>query len=149
MGPDYQSGKFTLRMTERLLLADGVEVPLGGRAFDVLATLVQRAGKLVTKDELFERAWPGVVVEENNLQVQIRSLRKVLGPQSIAAVSGQGYRFTLKLDTNYEARLAQSITSIKQSMEEPVYDAIEKAGSELGYEEVLAEASAWLDSIRC
>lgn len=77
---------------------DGQPLALGARAFDVLLALVERRERLVTKDELLELAWPGVVVEENNLQVQISALRKLLGPQSIATIPGRGYRFTFELD---------------------------------------------------
>src|SRR5262249_52979997 len=47
-----------------------------------------------TKDELLERVWGKVIVEENTLQAHISALRKVLGPQAIATVTGHGYRFT-------------------------------------------------------
>ena len=97
MEPNYSLGRFTLRVAERQLLDNGVSVPLGGRAFEVLTALVEFGGKLVTKEQLFERAWPGVVVEENNLQVQVSTLRKVLGQGAISTVSGQGYRLTLEV----------------------------------------------------
>jgi hypothetical protein len=58
----------------------------------------ERRERVVTKDELLDLAWPGVVVEENNLQVQISTLRKLLGPQSIVTIPGRGYRFSLALD---------------------------------------------------
>ena len=70
---------------------------LGDRAFDVLLALVERAGQLVTKDELLALVWPSLVVEENNLQVQVSTLRKVLGAGAIATVAGRGYRFTLEI----------------------------------------------------
>lgn len=69
---------------------------LGHRAFDVLLALVERAGQLVTKDELLAQVWPGVVVEENNLQVQVSALRKILGPSAITTTAGRGYRFALE-----------------------------------------------------
>ena len=46
--------------------------------------------------QLLERVWPGVIVEENNLQVQVSALRKLLGQEAIATVAGRGYRFTLE-----------------------------------------------------
>ena len=79
-------------------MADGQPMPLGARAFDVLQALIERRERVVTKDELLDLVWPGVVVEENNLQVQISTLRKLLGPQAIATIPGRGYRFTAKLD---------------------------------------------------
>ena len=79
-------------------MADGRPIPLGARAFDVLQALIERRERLVTKNELLDLVWPDVVVEENNLQVQISTLRKLLGPQSIATIPGRGYRFTAALN---------------------------------------------------
>ena len=60
----------------------------------MLLALIERRERAVGKNELFELVWPGVVVEENNLQVHISALRKLLGPQTIATIPGRGYRFT-------------------------------------------------------
>jgi DNA-binding winged helix-turn-helix (wHTH) protein len=86
-------GRFELRVREHQLLADGEPVALGGRAFDLLLVLTQRAGQLVTRNELIELVWPGRFVEENNLSVQINALRKVLGGEWLVTVPGRGYRF--------------------------------------------------------
>ncbi len=88
-------GPFQLFPARRLLLEIDQPVPLGARAFDVLVALVQARGRLVTKDEIMTRVWPGAVVEENNLQVQISALRKALGEDRdfIRTDSGRGYRF--------------------------------------------------------
>ena len=72
---------------------------VGARAFDVLCVLVDHAGELVTKKKLFDVVWPGLVVEENNLQVHVSSLRRILGADAIATVPSRGYRFTLRLAT--------------------------------------------------
>ena len=98
MSPTYRFGRFELIPATRQLLADGGAVTLGARAFDVLLALVEKRERLVTKDELLKLAWPGLVVEEGNLQVQISALRKVLGPQAIATISGKGYRFSARLE---------------------------------------------------
>jgi non-specific serine/threonine protein kinase len=90
----YRFGLFELQPDERRLLNSGRPVHLGPHAFDVLIVLVEQAGRLVRKDELLERVWPRVVVEENTLQAHISALRKILGPDSIATISGRGYRFT-------------------------------------------------------
>ena len=88
-------GHIELRLGERRLFIDGQPVALGSRGFDLLKALVSKRDRVVGKDELLDEVWPGLVVEENNLQVQISGLRRVLGAQAIATVSGLGYRFTL------------------------------------------------------
>jgi TolB-like protein/DNA-binding winged helix-turn-helix (wHTH) protein len=105
-------GRFRLLPHRRELRADGVAVELGSRAFDVLMVLVEARGALVTKDEILSRVWPDTVVEENNLAVQISTLRKVLGEDrdSIRTVSGRGYRFVAEIRTS-PAEAAQSTPS--------------------------------------
>ena len=85
--------RFELRPAERLLLVDGAPAPLGARAFDLLVCLLAHRDRVLSKDEMLAAVWPGLVVEENNLSVQVSALRKVLGAQSIATVPGRGYRF--------------------------------------------------------
>ena len=60
--------------------------------------LVERRDRTVAKNELLDLVWHGLVVEDNNLQVQISALRKVLGQNAIATIPGRGYRFTLQAD---------------------------------------------------
>ena len=91
----YRFGPFELQPDHRRLLKDGATISLRPRAFDLLAALVGRAGHLVTKDELLDRVWPKIVVEEAALHVQVSALRKVLGADAITTVSGRGYQFTL------------------------------------------------------
>ena len=88
-------GHVELRLAERRVLVGGQPVALGSRGFDLLRALVAKRDRVVSKDELLDEVWPGLVVEENNLQVQISGLRRVLGTQAISTVAGQGYRFTL------------------------------------------------------
>src|ERR1700741_5152613 len=95
----YHFASFELQLDERRLLKDGAAIPLRPRAFDLLAALVERAGHLVTKDELLDRVWPKMVVEEAALHVQVSALRKVLGSDAITTVSGRGYQFTLPVTT--------------------------------------------------
>jgi TolB-like protein len=68
-------------------------VPLGGRALGLLGLLIERQGELVSKDAIMEAVWPGRVVEEANLNVQIGKLRDTLGHGCIQTVHGHGYRF--------------------------------------------------------
>jgi predicted ATPase/DNA-binding winged helix-turn-helix (wHTH) protein len=90
-------GRFEVAPRERRLLIDGFPASIGARAFDLLLALIERRDRLVTKRELLDLVWSGLVVEENNLQVQISTLRKLLGPQTIATIPGRGYRFSAAL----------------------------------------------------
>ena len=96
-------GRFELRPSERVLLADGAPVTLGARAFDLLVAFANRPGTLITKDELLATVWAGLVVEENNLQVQVSSLRKILGQSALATIPGRGYRFNLPVASGEDA----------------------------------------------
>src|SRR5438477_4889305 len=91
----YRFGPFELQPDNRRLLKDGATISLRPRSFDLLLALVDRAGHLVTKDELLDQVWPKLVVEEAALHVQVSALRKVLGADAITTVSGRGYQFTL------------------------------------------------------
>ena len=95
----YVFGRFELQPEERRLYADNVAKPVTGRAFDLLVALAKRAGEVVTKDELLSRVWPKLVVEETNLQVQVSTLRKILGAEAIATVARRGYRLVPRVTT--------------------------------------------------
>jgi len=88
-------GRFRLRLDRRVLLANDVIVPLGGRAFDVLCLLVSAAGRPVSKDELIATVWAGRIVEDNSVEAQIHALRKALGRDKdlIRTAAGRGYFF--------------------------------------------------------
>jgi len=89
-------GRFRVLLRQRKLVANGAPVELGSRALDVLLVLLEADGSLVTKSELLRRVWPGMVVAENNLRVQIAALRQALGKDRdfISTEFGRGYRFT-------------------------------------------------------
>lgn len=96
---EYEFGPFRLDAARRALYRGGEYVPLTPKAAAMLVLLVEEAGRVVTKEQLFERAWPGVVVEEGTLANNISALRKVLDPAfegsgPIATVARRGYRFT-------------------------------------------------------
>ena len=96
----HRFGRYLFKPMQRALLVDGVAARLGSRAFDVstCALLIQERHRCLAKTELLSRAWPGVVVEENNLEVQVWALRKILGAQAIVTIPGRGYRFAVPLD---------------------------------------------------
>jgi DNA-binding winged helix-turn-helix (wHTH) protein/tetratricopeptide (TPR) repeat protein len=94
----YRCGNILLVPGERLLLQGGQVVEITGKAFDILVALIRHPGHLVSKDQLLEQVWPGLVVEEVNLSVNVSAIRKVLarspnGAQWIETVARQGYRF--------------------------------------------------------
>jgi predicted ATPase/DNA-binding winged helix-turn-helix (wHTH) protein len=86
---------FELHPAERLLRVRGEPVAIGSRAFDLLLALAQRHERLVTKQELLDLVWPGLVVEEHNIATQIGNLRKLLGAGAISTLPGYGYRLTV------------------------------------------------------
>jgi predicted ATPase/DNA-binding winged helix-turn-helix (wHTH) protein len=91
-------GPFELNVAERSLKKANQVVPLGGRAYDILIALLEKAGEVVGKAELIARAWPDVTVEEGSLRVHLSALRKALGDgqfgsKFIASIQGHGYSF--------------------------------------------------------
>lgn len=99
---DFTFGSCVIQPSARQLLVAGQPARLGARAFDVLMTLVQQRDTVVSKNELLDAVWPGLVVEENNLQVQVSALRKLLGPQTILTIPGRGYRFIAPMQDSAE-----------------------------------------------
>jgi TolB-like protein len=97
-GDEVNFGRFRLDLGRRELSRDGDIVQLGSRAIDILCVLASAKGNVVTKDEIMERVWPGLVVAESNIQVHVSALRKVLdegkeGLSHLVTVPGRGYRF--------------------------------------------------------
>lgn len=99
MPDDQYFDAIELRPAERKVLVGGQPAALGARAFDLLMALYERRDRVVGKNELLDLVWPSLVVEENNLQVQVSALRKVLGPSAIATIPGRGYRYTLPVES--------------------------------------------------
>lgn len=95
-------GPFRLHMHPQRLCRGDTEVRLGGRAFDLLAALVERPGEVLSRSQLEARVWPYTVVEDSSLRVHIAALRKALGDgvdgaRYIANVPGRGYSFVAPL----------------------------------------------------
>src|SRR6476659_6238486 len=91
--PVYASAGWEIDLAKRELRAMGVPVPLGGRAFEIIAELVQADGELVSMADLSERVWRGVYVEESALRVHIAAIRKAFGPDRdmLNTTVGRGY----------------------------------------------------------
>lgn len=103
----YSFGPFRLLPQRQLLLREGVPVPIGGRALDILTLLVRRAGEVVGKDDLLAFCWPSTFVHESNVKVNLAALRKVLADEPtaryIATVAGRGYRFVAPVEVTQSA----------------------------------------------
>ena len=107
-------GPFRLFSAQRLLLEGDRPVRLGSRAFDILAVLVERAGEVVSKEELISRAWPRTFVEEANLKIQISALRRALGDgqgghRFVVTVPGRGYSFVAPVHRAEPPQVALSV----------------------------------------
>lgn len=101
-------GAFRLIRSQQLLLENDKPVRLGSRALELLTALVERAGEVVSRDELVAYVWPSTIVEESSLRVHVAALRKALGDghggaRFITNVPGRGYSFVAPV-----ARLAQT-----------------------------------------
>ena len=95
---EIEFGPFRLMPRERLLTRDGMPVNIGGRALDILITLIKRPGELVGKKELLDEVWPDVIVDDGSLRFNVGSLRKILGDgqdgaRYVTNVPGRGYCF--------------------------------------------------------
>lgn len=94
----YAFGPFSIDPSERVLRNNGDIVPLALKVFEMLLALVESSGRVVQKQELLDRIWPGVFIEEGILNVNMCILRRVLGDNSrkhqyIETIPKRGYRF--------------------------------------------------------
>ena len=104
----YRFDSYLLDANERVLLRNGQPVTLPPKDLETLLVLVQGAGHIVEKDELLERVWPGVFIEEGNLSRHIFNLRQVLGdsPEGrkyIETIPRRGYRFVAAVHEDGES----------------------------------------------
>jgi len=102
----YEFGSFRLDLSEKLLSREGAPVPVTPKVFETLQVLIEKAGHLVSKDELMQKVWQDRFVEETNLTFNIKMLRKALRddaskPQFIETVPRRGYRFIADITEIY------------------------------------------------
>ncbi|MEO7431361.1 MAG: winged helix-turn-helix domain-containing protein, partial [Dokdonella sp.] len=111
----YLFGPFRLDLRSRQLLrADDTPVVLTSKAFDTLLVLVEHAGEVLGKDALMSALWPGRVVEENNLNQKISTLRRALGAAGspdryIVTEPGRGYRFVAEVRAVHDRPTAAAL----------------------------------------
>lgn len=129
----YEFGSYRLDGNEKVLLRDGQSVPIPPKDLDTLLVLVERAGHIVEKDELMQKVWPGVFIEEGNLARRIFNLRQALGEgpdgrQYIETVSRRGYRFVGLLQEHAEAAQPSVAAPVATGQPEaPVHDSRTRA----------------------
>ena len=148
----YRFGPFHLDVRERRLSRDGAVISLRGKVFDTLLVLVERAGHLVTKQELLDAVWPEATVEENNLNHNVSILRKALGEsatgqQYIETVPRVGYRFAAAVDS-VGPQASVSVSAPTRARQEIRYcttnDGVRLAYASSGNGPPLVKASNWL-----
>jgi Tol biopolymer transport system component/DNA-binding winged helix-turn-helix (wHTH) protein len=112
----YEFDEFRLDVMKRQLTRAGEVVPLTSKAFDLLLVMVKNGGRDLTKDELLESVWPGQMLEEANLTVNMSAVRKALGekaaqPRYIVTIPGRGYRFVANLGGSHDYEVGLVIQS--------------------------------------
>jgi predicted ATPase/DNA-binding winged helix-turn-helix (wHTH) protein len=113
-----QFGPFKLYPARRLLEKAAVPHRIGGRALDILMALVERAGTVVSKDDLIARVWPNVTVDESCLRTHIRGLRRSLGDgqdgaRYVTNVAGRGYCFVAPVQRTVVEQVAAAESEAK------------------------------------
>lgn len=88
-----QIGTLSVDFEQRDIRRQGASLRIGARALDILEVLHRASGAVVSKDDIMDAVWPGLIVEENRLQVHVATLRKALGASRdlIKTVPGRGY----------------------------------------------------------
>ncbi len=111
----YAFGAFRLDPVEKVLFHEAQPVALTPKAVDTLIALVERHGRLVSKEDLLRLVWPDAYVEENNLAQNISTLRRVLGEgvggeRIIETVPKRGYRFVAEVTKEFVAAESAGVT---------------------------------------
>jgi pimeloyl-ACP methyl ester carboxylesterase/DNA-binding winged helix-turn-helix (wHTH) protein len=161
--PVYEFADFRLDVRERRLLRDGRPIALTAKVFETLKILLDRPGRLVTKDELMRQLWPDTVVEENNLSHNISVLRQVFGERDgsrtpfIETVPRVGYRFLANVTQSgaggaASIRLPPAPVASVQTLRQDIRFCTASDGARIAYSAVgsgppLAKTANWLSHI--
>ena len=130
----YDIGPFRLDSEAGVLTKAGVPMALGARATAVLTALVKHTNEYVQKGSIMDAAWPGIVVEESNLAVQISAIRRVLsqapgGERWIETLARRGYRFVGPVTELSDDRQGASGGSKRSNLPEPLTSFIAASAS--------------------
>ncbi|MBR1125440.1 helix-turn-helix transcriptional regulator [Bradyrhizobium lablabi] len=121
-GDAFVFGDFRLSPVTRSLTKAGSPIHLGGRALDILTALLDRAGQIVSKNELFAIVWPNRILEEANLRFHVAALRKALGDglsgaRFIVNVPGRGYVFVARVERTSDNETVASAPRLERPAE--------------------------------
>lgn len=116
----YRFGEFELNPGQRQLSKGEAVIRIGARAFDVLTCLVEKAGTIVTKEEIIKTVWPSTYVDEASLRVHMVALRKAIydgeATLCIESVPGLGYKFAKPVSTVADASSTSSAPSTRYGL---------------------------------
>ena len=95
----YDDGHLCVDFGARQAFVDKAPVKLTSLEFKLLAYLVQNAGRMISKQEIFERVWEDKFTGDSTLNVHIRKIREAIerepsNPEYILTVWGDGYKFS-------------------------------------------------------
>ncbi|MDB5553462.1 MAG: putative ATPase [Rhizobium sp.] len=139
-------GPFELNVAERSLRKANQVISLGGRSYDLLIALIEKAGEVVAKAELIAKAWPDVTVEEGSLRVHLSALRKALGDgqfgnKYVANVQGVGYCFIAPIARFSAGRESRDVTERLSNLPPALSRMV-------GRDNVVRETRGWLRAER-
>jgi predicted ATPase/DNA-binding winged helix-turn-helix (wHTH) protein len=114
-------GPYAFHLRQRLILDGERPLRMGGRALEILQVLVERAGDVVSKDELIALVWPTSVVEEINLRVHIAALRRALGDgqneqRYIVNIPQRGYSFIAPVQRELESTPMATVQKLQHNL---------------------------------
>ena len=140
----YEFDDFRIDVAHLMLYHRGAEIPMVPKAVKTLLALIERRGKIVTKDELLEAVWPDTVVEESNLFLYLSHLRKTLGTQKggrpyVETLRRRGYRF------NGEVHLVEEAVEDKAAVQviEPIDSFRSTTTDSLLVNDIPTDQSVW------
>ena len=114
----YRFSEFVLNVERGCLQRNGEDLDLRPKAYDVLRYLVERAGKLASKEELVELAWPNVIVSDDSLAQCVKDIRRLLDDDAqrfIRTVPRRGYMFVAKVEVLVGAESPTSVIAVEQA----------------------------------
>ncbi|MBR1120944.1 winged helix-turn-helix domain-containing protein [Bradyrhizobium lablabi] len=147
----YTYSGWEIDLTRREVRLRGAHVPLGGRAFDIIAALAAADGQLVTKEELLARIWSGVYVEEIALRVHIAAIRKAFGADRgmLETAVGRGYRLLGSWEAREPADTARVVLEPVRTLAPPIATNLPTATSGLiGRAAIIAHVQELLSAYR-